>query len=134
MFLVNHPNVDIIAHPWWWMGHWQDENGNYHSLPWLGDFSVISDELHYEFAEAVVKNKKAVEINANAIMFNPRYPEKFKKDYVIYLKKLKSRGVVFALGSDAHTVDKVCYTLKLIDILDEIGVKPQDLWNPGGKE
>ena len=24
MFLVTHPIVDIVAHPWWWMGQWKD--------------------------------------------------------------------------------------------------------------
>lgn len=130
MFLAEHPDVDIIAHPWWWMGHWQDENGNYPGLPWLGDFSAIPDELHYQLADTVVKNNKAIEINATAIFFNPRYPEKFKKDYVSYLKKMKNRGVMFSPGSDAHTIDKIGYTLKLLDIIKEIGLKPEDLWKP----
>ena len=33
--------------------------------------------------------------------------------------------------------DKVGYTLKLVDLLKEIGVKPENLWNieyKGGKE
>lgn len=130
MFLANHPDIDIIAHLWWWHGHWQDKNGNYPDLPWLGDFSVIPDEIHYEFAEAVVKNKKAVEINAGAIFFNPKYPEKFKRDYINYLKKLKERGVIFATGSDAHSIDKIENVIKLIDILNEIGIKPEELWRP----
>src|SRR5512137_1753182 len=29
MFLAADPRVNIIAHPWWWMGKWQNPDGTY---------------------------------------------------------------------------------------------------------
>lgn len=66
MFLATHPRVDIVAHPWWWMGAWRDEDGVYRSYPWLDDLRRIPQSLHDEFAAAVIQHGKAVEINAGA--------------------------------------------------------------------
>lgn len=128
MFLAEHPHVDIVAHPWWWMGHWKDNSGKYSSLPWFDDFSVIPDWMHEEFAVTAVKNNKTVEINAGAILLNGGYPEIFKKNYIAYLQKLKSFGVRFSLGSDAHKLDDIGNTLKLEKML--AGLMPFSLWTP----
>ncbi len=119
MFLAEHPGIDIIAHPWWWMGDWKDSSGRYSTLPWFDDFSVIPERMHEEFGKSVIKNNKAVEINAGAIFLNKGYPESFKKDYVTYLKKLQSYGVRFSLGSDAHKLCDIGNTLKLEEMLSQ---------------
>ena len=54
MFLALHPLVTIVAHPWWWMGHWADGEGNYPAEPWLDDFACIPRSMHDEFAAATV--------------------------------------------------------------------------------
>jgi len=132
MLLAVHPFVDIVAHPWWWMGHWQGADGMYRGLPWLGDFSVIPDAMHREFADAVVAHGKAVEINAGAIFLNPQYPGSFKQQYVKYLKKLKGWGVKFSLGSDAHSVERIGDTLRIREVLEELGLSPESLWRQSG--
>ncbi len=127
MFLANHPDVDIVAHPWWWRGcYWENNLG----LPWLADFSVIDDSLHREFAEAVAKNHKAVEINAVAILLNKKYPKSFASEYLTYLEKLKDWGVRFSIGSDAHKLPDVGASLNVIDSLKQIGITPKMLWHP----
>ena len=133
MFLATHPAVDIVAHPWWWMGYWKDEKGDYPDLPWLSNFSVIPDSMHHEFAQAVIENNKIVEINASAIFLNPRYPDSFRQEYTLYLRKLKNWGVTFSLGSDAHSLETIGRTLQIADILEEIDLAPSSLWNPVNK-
>jgi len=130
IFLATHPRVDIIAHPWWWMGYWQDDKGNYPDLPWLGDFSVIPDSMHKGFAQAVTENNKTVEINAGAVVLNRKYPVSFREEYILYLKKLKDWGVTFSLGSDAHSTKTIGSTLQIADLLKEIGLEPAQLWIP----
>ena len=79
MFLVSHPLVDIVAHPWWWHGYWQDSDGNYRTDPWFDDFGKIPKAIHNEFASAAIQHDKVVEINISAILLNPHYPERFKR-------------------------------------------------------
>ncbi len=102
MFLATHPLVDIVAHPWWWMGHWIDKNGNYPAEPWFDDFGVIPRSMHREFAAAAIKHDTAVEINLGANLLNPHYPAGFVSQYLDYLAELKLQGVRLSIGSDCH--------------------------------
>ena len=103
MFLATHPLIDIVAHPWWWMGHWQDKDGNYHGEPWLDDFGAIPSSMHDEFAAAAMENDTAVEINIKAMLLNPRYPADFAPRYLEYLAELQAGGVRLSIGSDCHS-------------------------------
>lgn len=102
LFLARHPLVTIVAHPWWWMGHWQDPDGMYRSLPWFDDFQIIPKSFHEEFAATVRENAKMVEVNLSAILLNRQYPESYRQQYLEYLADLKSRGCQLVLGSDCH--------------------------------
>ncbi len=102
LFLASHPLVDIVAHPWWWMGHWQEADGSYRSEPWFDDFRHIPKSMHDDFAAAAREHGTVVEINFYAILLTDKYPEAFKCQYVDYLAGLKAAGVVLSLGSDHH--------------------------------
>jgi histidinol phosphatase-like PHP family hydrolase len=82
MFLVAHPLVDIVAHPWWWHGYWQDSDGIYGTDPWFDDFGKIPKSIHDEFASSTIQHDKAIEINISAILLNPHYPHHFKMQYM----------------------------------------------------
>lgn len=103
MFLVTHPLVDIVAHPWWWHGHWQDADGMFSTDPWFDDFDRIPASMHDEFAAAAIAHGTAVEANLEAMVLNRAYPEAFRRRYVDYLADLHSRGVTLSLGSDCHS-------------------------------
>ena len=129
MFLATHPLVTVVAHPWWWMGHWADEGGNYHGAPWLDDFNAIPTSMHDEFAAAVRENGKVVEINLSAMLLNRHYPERFIGQYLDYLAGLKACGVALSIGSDCHfgTYGKIDFkTAELM--LDSVGIEDVDLW------
>jgi hypothetical protein len=102
MFLACHPLVTIVAHPWWWMGAWQDPDGMYRTDPWLDDFGRVPRSMHEEFAAAAREHRKIVEINLYAMLISATYPETFKRQYVAYLAGLKEAGVSLAIGSDHH--------------------------------
>lgn len=102
MYLVTHPLVDIVAHPWWWMGHWRGADGMYRTDPWLDTFGKIPASMHDEFAAAAVAHKTVVEANLGAMLLTAKYTDAFKQQYLEYLALLASKGVQFSIGSDCH--------------------------------
>jgi len=128
MFLATHPLVDIVAHPWWWHGHWRDSKGRYSDEPWLDDFNKIPKSMHNEFATAAIEHDTVVEINIQAMLLNSSYPERFKGQYLQYLAELRLQKVNLCTGSDCHSahyeVDFEAASL----MLDSIGIKDEDLW------
>lgn len=128
MFLACHPLVDIVAHPWWWMGHWQDADKGYRTDPWFDDFHHIPESLHVEFADAVKRHGKKVEINLAAMLLNPHYPERFKKQYLDYLAGLNARGVALSIGSDCHNRHYDIDFETAARMLDSVGISDEDLW------
>ena len=128
MFLAAHPLVDIVAHPWWWMGHWQDADGGYRSEPWLDDFNHVPDSMHNEFAAAVKEHGTVVEINIKAMLLNHQYPDRFTRQYVDYLAELKSRGVALCAGSDCHDAHYEIDFEAASAMLESVGIYDDDLW------
>jgi len=128
MFLAEHPLITIVAHPWWFHAkYWGKYVEKYE--PWFNDFTVVPQSMHEEFAEAIVRNKKVVEINLHAIILHPSYPEKFKFQYLDYLSFLKSKKIKFAIGSDCHQKYDLDFE-KAEKMLDSAGIAQQDLWKP----
>ncbi|HJN14065.1 MAG TPA: PHP domain-containing protein [Armatimonadota bacterium] len=128
MFLAEHPLVDIVAHPWWWMGHWKDEDGRYTTDPWLDDFGKVPTSMHDEFAAATVESGTAVEINIGACLMNADYPESFAGQYVEYLALLNERGVTFSVASDLHAATYDVDFPKAAEMLAPLGIADEDLW------
>ena len=128
MFLATHPLVDIVAHPWWWHGHWQDADGRFTTDPWFDDFGRIPQSLHDEFAAAVIAHDKVVEINIKAILLNARYPERFRRQYLDYLAELKSKGVQLSIGSDCHSAHYEIDFEAASSVLASVGIVDEDLW------
>ncbi len=128
MFLATHPLVDIVAHPWWWHGHWQDSDGRYTTDPWLDDFGKIPASMHKEFAAAAMEHDAVIEINISAMLLNRSYPERFTQQYLEYLAELKSQGVKLCIGSDCHSAQYEIGFEKAAAMLDAVHIKDEDLW------
>lgn len=128
MFLATHPLVDIVAHPWWWQGHWQDEDGRYTTDPWLADFGVIPQSMHDEFAAAARQHGKAVEINIGAMVLAKPYPERFKQQYLYYLAGLQAAGVTLSIGSDVHGEHYDRDFERAEELLTAAGISDEGLW------
>ncbi len=128
LFLAAHPLVDIVAHPWWWMGGWADEEGRYRTDPWLDDFGKIPLSHHDAFAAALQERDTALEINPAACPFNPPYPEAFQKQYVHHPAYMRERGVRFAVGSDTHGPAYDPPWEDAARILEDLGLADDDLW------
>ena len=128
MFLVTHPLVDIVAHPWWWHGHWRDPSGKYAREPWFDDFDRIPRAMHEEFGAAAIELLKKVEINVCAMLLNPHYPEGFKRQYLAYLADLKARGVQLCVGSDCHDARYEIDFGSTYEMLKSVSITEADLW------
>jgi len=129
MFLATHPLVDIVAHPWWWHGHWQSVTGLFDTDPWFDDFGRIPTSMHDEFAAAAMEHGTAVEVNLAAMLLNPLYAEGFRRRYVDYLADLHRRGVTLSLGSDCHTprYDDICLD-EAVAMLEAAGLGQVAWW------
>ena len=128
MFLATHPLVGIVAHPWWWAGHWADAEGDYTAEPWFDDFGAIPRSMHREFAAAIVECGKVVEINLGANLLNGYYPERFIRQYLDYLVELNSRGAPLCIGSDCHGAHYDIDFAKAGRMLQAVGIRDGDLW------
>lgn len=129
MFLATHPLVDIVAHPWWWMGHWQAEDKSYPAEPWFDDFGHVSAAMHGEFAAAAVENGTKIEINLCAMLLNKTYPARFKEQYTEYLAGLKGAGVRLTIGSDCHNERYDIDFETPARMLEAVGIGEKDLWS-----
>lgn len=128
LFLATHPLVDVVAHPWWWHGAWEDERGNFTAEPWFDDFGRIPAAMHDEFAAAARQHAKRVEINLAALLLNPHYPDRFKEQYCEYLAGLQEAGVRLSIGSDCHGQRYRIDFNTAAAMLARAGVRGEDLW------
>ncbi len=135
MFLACHPLVTIVAHPWWWMGHWQESDGMYRTDPWFDDFHKVPQSMHDEFAAAVREHGKVAEINLHAMVLNKQYSEAFKRQYCDYFAGLQSAGVTLSIGSDHHAQHHYYATDEGADVfsvaismLNDVGIRQSELW------
>ena len=122
MFLAEHPLVDIVAHPWWYYG---DLVGG-----WTEDFTIIPDSMHREFAEACIENDKLMEINIAAMLLSQHYSDKFKEQYLEYLRLMKELGVRFSVGSDCHNQFYNLDLGKASGMLEKYGFTGEDFRSP----
>lgn len=118
--------VDIIAHPWWFSKNQFDKKG----FPWFNDLSIVPEEFHLEFAEVCKKHNTAVEINATAIFYEPTYNYQFREQYKNYIALLNEQGVTFSIGSDAHELRWLGSTRFIENLLEEIDVPDERIWQP----
>lgn len=133
MFLATHPLVNIVAHPWWWNGHWENEDGNFHGDPWFDDFGVIPRSMHDEFGAAAIESDTAIEINIGANLLNSQYPEDFAPRYLEYLVALQEQGVHLSIGSDCHGTHYDVQFEKVGRMLEKAGIR-DGFWHPPGNE
>ena len=128
MFLATHPLVDIVAHPWWWWGHWADADDVFRGDPWLDNFGKIPRSMHREFAAACRESGTVVEANIGALILNYGYPETFRWRYIEYLAGLKADSVVLSIGSDCHNDYGAIEFDKAAGMLAKVGIVDDDFW------
>lgn len=133
MFCATDARVDIVGHPWW--GLWTPEihfetmrTGKPTEKAWYQDFKVIPQAVHDEFAAAVLENGKCVEMNMSALR-SGNYSEKFRHQYVDYIRMLFEKGVPITPGTDSHDTYENQQAL-YATYLQPAGFCPEDFSKP----
>ncbi len=106
--------VDVIAHPLVVFPNTFDTR--------CLDF--ISDD---DIADAVLlahRNEIAIEVSPRGLDKDQRF---FR---VRFLSICKEAGIKFAIGSDAHSLDRIGSTGFLDELLGEVGITAEDIWLP----
>lgn len=101
---MRNPLVDALVHPWWFSRREFEPEG---AMAWFTDMSRIPQWHVEELAEVAVETGTAIEMNADAILFQETYTERFLDDYLAYMARLCELGVTFTVSSDAHDISKV---------------------------
>jgi histidinol phosphatase-like PHP family hydrolase len=127
MFLATHPQVDIIAHPWWWRTTYIMPCLLPLPFRWQDDFSIIPQSMHDEFAAAVREHGKRVELNAATIL-KPKYSARWHEQYLEFLVRLRESGCRFVVGSDSHSAEYAA-PHAIVPILEKAGFTQDDLWS-----
>jgi histidinol phosphatase-like PHP family hydrolase len=124
MRVMEDPLCQVLVHPYWF------GKSEYEQMDWFPDMTVIPDSWVRELGAASAQTGTAIEINGCAFFHNPAYSKQFKESYIEYLKGLASAGAIFALGSDAHSINQLSYIQTVRAIADELNLPAERIWQP----
>ena len=114
LFLAQDARVTVLGHPWY----------HYKGL-WYEDFSVIDPLMNREIGAALKENGKYAECNAGFLKAKDM-SEKFRYQYVQFLREWHEMGIPIVYGSDSHnSYDK--NHLWLTPYLASVGFKDGDI-------
>ena len=72
----------------------------------------------------------AVEINACANLVNPAYSEQYVEEYFEYLSIIAAEGATFAVGSDAHRIERLATIESAWNMAGRLGLDESRIWKP----
>ncbi len=115
MWLACDERVTILGHLW------------YHGKAlWYDDFSRIPRSMNMDIAHALKENGKFVECNS-AVILNPRTTEKYRMQYVEFLRELFEMGIPVTYGSDSHSAYEDAY-IEMEEYLRKAGFRDGDFY------
>ena len=100
MYMIEHPLIDIIAHPWDGLAGWfkKVNNGQHDYQAVL----QIPEKYNDALVNAFIKHGKCAELNLTALT-HTRYPEEVLKYMWQLFASWREAGVKFTIGSDQHS-------------------------------
>ena len=116
-------------HPYWFGKGEFDSKG----WPWFDSMEVIPENLTRELGQVAKETGTAIEINGSANLENSAYSSEYVRQYVDYLAILAEEGVVFSVGSDAHDINRLATVQSAWQVIDQLGIPPEQVWRPEGK-
>ncbi len=99
-YMIEHPLVDIIAHPWDGLAGWFKNVNNGQA-----DYDAvlqIPEKYNEKLVEAFLKHDTCAELNLTALT-HTRYPEEVLKYMWRLFASWREAGVKFTIGSDQHS-------------------------------
>ncbi|NLS77643.1 MAG: hypothetical protein GXY76_10330 [Chloroflexi bacterium] len=119
LVLTRCPTVDVIAHAWS-MGHALVRKG---ILPeWR--FSLIPDACLQGLLDALRVSGQALEVNPKA---RADFPD---PAYRVFIQQAIAAGIRIAIGSDAHSLERIGGADAQAAFVREVGLPAAQLWTP----
>lgn len=97
MFCATSPLVDIVGHPYYFYGTYENKYGK--QVP-FDDLSIIPKSIHTELYSAIRENDKIMEVNTD--FFSDYYPESFRCAYAEFARAAFEYGIKVSIGTDCH--------------------------------
>jgi len=120
------PLVNVLVHPYWFGRKPFDDRG----WPWFDSMKVVPEAYTRELGRTARETGTAIEINACANLVNPNYSSRYVEEYFEYLAILAEEGCVFALGSDAHDINRLAAIEAAWEMADRLGLTEDRIWRP----
>jgi len=121
------PLVDVLVHPYWL------SPGEFKRKGWelFDSMDAVPESYARELGQVARETGTAIEINSAAILVNPAYSERYRREYVEYLAAVAAEGPRFALGSDAHNLGHLGTVTAAWQVAGQLGLGPERIWMPG---
>lgn len=120
------PMVEVLVHPYWFGKGEFDRQG----WPWFDSMKAVPEALARELGQASKETGTAIEINACANLVNPAYGEQYVEEYFDYLSIIAEEGATFAIGSDAHRIERLAAIEPAWKMADRLGLADNRIWRP----
>jgi len=120
------PLVDVVVHPYWF----GKGDFNRNAWPWFDSMKAVPEAFARELGQAARDTGTAVEINACANLVNPAYSRQYVEEYYEYLSIIAEEGAMFAVGSDAHSIEQLASIETAWDMADRLGLDEGRIWGP----
>ena len=120
------PLVQVLVHPYWWNKEEFDNRG----WPWFNSMKAVPEAYVRELGQVARETGTAIEINALSNLRNPEFSEDYAKEYFDYLSILAEEGVMFSLGSDAHSLEGLTAIQDSWQIVERLNLSQDRIWRP----
>ena len=120
------PLVDVLVHPYWF-GKGEFDRNNW---PWFDSMLAVPESYARELGQVARDTGTAIEINACANLDNPAYSERYVEEYIAYLALIAEEGACFALGSDAHDINRLANIRTAWQVAGKLQLDADRIWQP----
>lgn len=120
------PLVDVLVHPYWFGRNEFDRNG----WPWFDSMEAVPESYARELGQAAVETGTAIEINAGANLVNSAYSSRYVEEYINFLSIIAEAGASFALGSDAHDINRLENVQASWQVAERLKLDADRIWMP----
>lgn len=120
------PLIDVLVHPYWFGKGEFDKRG----WPWFQSMQAVPESYARELGQVARETGTAVEINACANLENPAYSDRYVKEYIGFLATIAEEGVCFALGSDAHDIQRLRTIQTARQVAEQLHLTADRIWRP----
>jgi len=121
-----NPLVDVLVHPYWFNKHEFDKKG----WPWFDSMPAVPERYARELGQAARETGTAIEINSSCIIASEELSKRYIEGYITFLSIVAEEGARFALGSDAHNINRLKDITSAWQVAAQLNLTPDRIWLP----